>query len=175
MVSVLGSIDNAWKRDKITFVHHLVFTEDSILIFDLFDKKDLRKEMRQYLMSDPLTMLPGPTQNYAYMADSKQVYKEIIDQAIYNGKKIEDDIDSEISRQPPEFREVDYAGITEITLRQGKHLHLPKLIILSKEGKMEYNLMHNNYEKTAKLDDETFNSYKELIKKALGEKANIED
>ena len=175
MVTVLGSIDNAWKRDKVTYVHHLVYTADSILIFDLFDKKDLKREVRQFLMSDPLTLLPGPTQNYAMMVETKKAYREIIDQAIYDGNKIEKDIESEISRQPPEFREVDYAGISEITLRQGKHLHMPKLFISSKEGKIEYNLMHNNYEKKPYLDDETFNRYKELVTNALGEKVKVEN
>ena len=174
MVTVVGSIDNAWKRDKSTFVHHLIFTSDSILIFDLFDKKDVKKEIRSFLMSDPMTLIPGPTQSYAMMVESKKAYREIIGQAIYSGNRIEKEIDSEIARQPPEYKKVDYSGISEITLKQGKHLHLPKLIIISTEGKIEYNLMHNNYEKKAYIDEQTFNRYKDLMTEVLGEKATIE-
>jgi hypothetical protein len=174
MVTVVGSIDNAWKRDKSTFVHHLIFTSDSILMFDLFDKKDVKKEIRSFLMSDPMTLIPGPTQSYAMMVESKKAYREIIDQAIYSGNRIEKEIDSEIARQPPEYKKVDYSGISEITLKQGKHLHLPKLIIISTEGKIEYNLMHNNYEKKAYIDEQTFNRYKDLMTEVLGEKATIE-
>ena len=174
MVTVVGSIDNAWKRDKSTFVHHLIFTSDSILIFDLFNKKDVKKEIRQFLMSDPMTLIPGPTQSYAMMVESKKAYREIIGQAIYSGNRIEKEIDSEIARQPPEYKEIDYSGISEITLKQGKHLHLPKLIIISTEGKIEYNLMHNNYEKKAYIDEQTFNRYKDLMTEVLGEKATIE-
>ena len=108
------------------------------------------------------------------MVESKKAYREIIDQAIYSGNRIEKDIDTEIARKPPEYKEVDYSGISEIILKQGKHLHLPKLIIISTEGKIEYNLMHNSYEKKEYLDDETFNRYKDLVTEVLGEKATIE-
>ena len=143
-------------------------------MFDLFDKKDVKKEIRSFLMSDPMTLIPGPTQSYAMMVESKKAYREIIDQAIYSGNRIEKEIDSEIARQPPEYKKVDYSGISEITLKQGKHLHLPKLIIISTEGKIEYNLMHNNYEKKAYIDEQTFNRYKDLMTEVLGEKATIE-
>ncbi|MGC8505217.1 MAG: hypothetical protein ACP5NK_00695 [Thermoplasmata archaeon] len=39
MVEIIGSIDNAWKRGKTTNVHHLIFTSDSILSFDVLSKK----------------------------------------------------------------------------------------------------------------------------------------
>jgi hypothetical protein len=34
--------------------------------------------------------------------------------------------------------------------------------------------MHNNYEKKAYIDEQTFNRYKDLITEVLGEKATIE-
>lgn len=175
MVTVIGSIDNAWKRDKSTFVHHIIFTDGSILIFDLFNKMELKKEVRQFLMSDPMTFIPGPTQSYVIAVETKKAQKEIVEQAIYTGNRIEKEIDSEISRQPPEYKEVQYDRISEIILKQGKHLHAPKLFITSSDGKLEYNLMHNTYERRPYLDDETFNRYKELITRVLGEKATIKD
>ncbi len=174
MPSVIGSIDNAWKRGKTTYIHHLIFTEDSLLIFDIFHKKELRKEITQYLMSDPLTLAPfAGAQSYALYRDSKQINQHIISEAIDAGIQIEKNLDSEISREPPEFQRIGYAEIKSVTLGQGKHLELPFLTIQTDGENIKYHLMHNNYEKLAHLDDETFKKYADTLKNALGEKVEI--
>ena len=48
------------------------------------------------------------------------------------------------------------------------------MTIITDDGKIEYKLMHNNYEKLARLDDDTFNKYSELLTRAFADKAIIE-
>lgn len=176
MATIEGSIDNAWKRGKTTNIHHLVFMTDSLLIFDILNKKEIRKEVYQYLRSDPLTRIDlPPVDNYAFYRDSKVIHYQIINMAIEAGSQIDKNIDQEIAKVPPEYQRIDYAEIKEVSLRQGKHLGLPSLVISSAHGDAEYKLMHNNYEKLARLDDETFRRYSDLLTKVLGEKANIVD
>jgi hypothetical protein len=40
--------------------------------------------------------------------DTKVLHKEIVDQAIFDGIQIEKNIESEISKVPPEFQRIDY-------------------------------------------------------------------
>ena len=175
MVEIIGSIDNAWKRGKVTNVHHLIFTSDSILAFDVLSKKEMRTETRNYLMSDPLTLAPvTAVQSYGVMRDSKSIHMQIIGDAISAGNEIERNIDAEIAKEPPGFQRIDNDKIESIKLRQGEHLGLPSLTIITDDGKIEYKLMHNNYEKLARLDDDTFNKYSELLTRAFADKAIIE-
>ena len=108
------------------------------------------------------------------MRDSKSIHMEIIGDAISAGNEIERNIDAEIAKEPPGFQRIDYDKIESIKLRQGEHLGLPSLTIITDDGKIEYKLMHNNYEKLARLDDDTFNKYSELLTRAFADKAIIE-
>ncbi len=176
MTTVEGSIDNAWKHDKTTNIHHLVFTADSLLIFDVLNKREIRKEVYQYLRSDPLTLVPVPAaESYGLYRDSKTIHKQIIDMAIEAGNQIEKSIEAEIAKVPPGFQRIDYAEVKVITLRQGKHLGLPSLTISAANGDTEYKLMHNNYEKLAHLDEETFEKYSVLLTRVMGGRAKIEE
>ncbi|MCW6169314.1 MAG: hypothetical protein LVQ96_04340 [Thermoplasmatales archaeon] len=176
MVTILGSIDNAWKRGHTTNIHHLIFTEDSILIFDVMNKKYIRKETRDYLLSDPLTLVPNTAvESYGTYKDSKIIHKEIIDQAISDGLQIEKNIEGEITKNPPDFQQINYVDIKSITLSQGKFLELPSLDISTNSDNLKYKLMHNNYEKLAHLDEETFNKYTDTLKKAIGDRVKTLD
>ena len=106
--------------------------------------------------------------------DTKIIHKEIIDQAIFDGIQIEKNIESEISKVPPEFQRIDYLDIKSVTLSQGKFLELPSLDISTSSDNIKYKLMHNNYEKLARLDEETFNKYADTLKKAIGDRAKIQ-
>ncbi len=176
MITIEGSIDNAWKRGKITNIHHLIFLPDSLLIFDVLNKREIRKEVFQYLRSDPLTFAPvSAVQDVAFYRDNKQIHEQIINMAIEAGNQIEKNIDEEIAKIPPEYQRIDYAEIKYISLKQGKLLGLPMLEISASNGDTEYKLMHNNYEKLARLDDETFQRYSDLLTKTLGARAKIEE
>ena len=176
MITIEGSIDNAWKRGKITNIHHLIFLPDSLLIFDVLNKREIRKEVFQYLRSDPLTFAPvSAVQDVAFYRDNKQIHEQIINMAIEAGIQIEKNIDEEIAKIPPEYQRIDYAEIKYISLKQGKLLGLPMLQISASHGDTEYKLMHNNYEKLARLDDETFQRYSDLLTKTLGARAKIEE
>jgi hypothetical protein len=174
MTTIEGSIDNAWKRGKTTNIHHLIFLPDSLLIFDVLNKREIRKDVIQYLRSDPLTLAPiSAVQDVAFYRDSKQIHEQIINMAIEAGNQIEKNIDAEIAKVPPEFQRIDYAEIKYISLRQGKLMGLPLLEISASQGDTEYKLMHNNYEKMARLDDETFRRYSDLLTKVLGSRAKV--
>lgn len=174
MTTIEGSIDNAWKRSKITNIHHLIFLPDSLLIFDVLNKREIRKEVFQYLRSDPLTLAPiSAVQDAAFYRDNKQIHEQIINMAIDAGNQIEKNIDAEIAKIPPEYQRIDYAEIKYISLKQGKLLGLPLLEVSSSQGNLEYKLMHNNYEKLAHLDEETFRKYSDLLTKVLGERAKV--
>ena len=176
MTTIEGSIDNAWKRGKTTNIHHLIFLPDSLLIFDVLNKREIRKEVFQYLRSDPLTFAPvSAVQDVAFYRDNKQIHEQIINMAIEAGNQIEKNIDEEIAKIPPEYQRIDYAEIKYISLKQGKLLGLPMLEISASQGDTEYKLMHNNYEKMARLDDETFRRYSDLLTKVLGSRAKIEE
>ena len=176
MTTIEGSIDNAWKRGKTTNIHHLIFLPDSLLIFDVLNKREIRKEVFQYLRSDPLTFAPvSAVQDVAFYRDNKQIHEQIINMAIEAGNQIEKNIDEEIAKIPPEYQRIDYAEIKYISLKQGKLLGLPMLEISASNGDTEYKLMHNNYEKLARLDDETFQRYSDLLTKTLGARAKIEE
>ena len=176
MTTIEGSIDNAWKRGKTTNIHHLIFLPDSLLIFDVLNKREIRKEIFQYLISDPLTFAPvSAFQDVAFYRDNKQIHEQIINMAIEAGNQIEKNIDEEIAKIPPEYQRIDYAEIKYISLKQGKLLGLPMLEISASQGDTEYKLMHNNYEKMARLDDETFRRYSDLLTKVLGSRAKIEE
>jgi len=174
VTTILGSIDNAWKHGHTTNIHHLIFTEDALLIFDVLNKKNIRKEALDYLLTDPLTRTPSTAiGTYATYMDTKVLHKEIVDQAIFNGLQIEKNIESEISKVPPDFQRIDYLDIKSITLSQGKFLELPPLDISTNSDNIKYKLMHNYYEKLAHLDEETFNKYADTLKKAIAERAKI--
>ena len=174
MTTIEGSIDNAWKRGKTTNIHHLIFLPDSLLIFDVLNKREIRKDVIQYLRSDPLTLAPiSAVQDVAFYRDSKQIHEQIINMAIEAGNQIEKNIDAEIAKVPPEFQRIDYAEIRYISLKQGKLMGLPLLEISASQGDTEYKLMHNNYEKMARLDDETFRRYSDLLTKVLGSRAKV--
>ena len=176
MTTIEGSIDNAWKRGKTTNIHHLIFLPDSLLIFDVLNKREIRKEVFQYLRSDPLTFAPvSAVQDVAFYRDNKQIHEQIINMAIEAGNQIEKNIDEEIAKIPPEYQRIDYAEIKYISLKQGKLLGLPMLEISASQGDTEYKLMHNNYEKMARLDDETFRRYSDLLTKVLGSRAKVEE
>ncbi|EQB72776.1 MAG: hypothetical protein AMDU1_APLC00003G0003 [Thermoplasmatales archaeon A-plasma] len=176
MTTIEGSIDNAWKRGKTTNIHHLIFLPDSLLIFDVLNKREIRKDVIQYLRSDPLTLAPiSAVQDVAFYRDSKQIHEQIINMAIEAGNQIEKNIDAEIAKVPPEFQRIDYAEIRYISLKQGKLMGLPLLEISASQGDTEYKLMHNNYEKMARLDDETFQRYSDLLTKTLGARAKVEE
>ena len=176
MTTIEGSIDNAWKRGKTTNIHHLIFLPDSLLIFDVLNKREIRKDVIQYLRSDPLTLAPiSAVQDVAFYRDSKQIHEQIVNMAIEAGNQIEKNIDAEIAKVPPEFQRIDYAEIRYISLRQGKLMGLPLLEISVSLGDTEYKLMHNNYEKMARLDDETFRRYSDLLTKVLGSRAKVEE
>jgi hypothetical protein len=176
MTTIEGSIDNAWKRGKTTNIHHLIFLPDSLLIFDVLNKREIRKDVIQYLRSDPLTLAPiSAVQDVAFYRDSKQIHEQIINMAIEAGNQIEKNIDAEIAKVPPEFQRIDYAEIKYISLKQGKLMGLPLLEISASQGDTEYKLMHNNYEKLARLDDETFQRYSDLLTKTLGARAKVEE
>jgi hypothetical protein len=176
MTTIKGSIDNAWKRGKTTNIHHLIFLPDSLLIFDVLNKREIRKDVIQYLRSDPLTLAPiSAVQDVAFYRDSKQIHEQIINMAIEAGNQIEKNIDAEIAKVPPEFQRIDYAEIRYISLKQGKLMGLPLLEISASQGDTEYKLMHNNYEKMARLDDETFQRYFDLLTKTLGARAKVEE
>ena len=44
MTTIIGSIDNAWKHGHTTNIHHLIFIEDALLIFDVLNKKISEKK-----------------------------------------------------------------------------------------------------------------------------------
>ena len=107
--------------------------------------------------------------------DSKIIHKEIIDQAISEGLQIEKNIENEITKNPPDFQQINYVDIKSITLSQGKFLELPSLDISTNSDNIKYKLMHNNYEKLAHLDEETFNKYTDTLKKAIGDRVKTLD
>ncbi|MEM3676195.1 MAG: hypothetical protein QXV22_03965 [Thermoplasmataceae archaeon] len=83
IVSIIGSADNAWKRGNVTNLHHLVFTNSAILVFDVLSKKKIQKEARQYLRPDPLTRVPfGPASPYAMAHDSMAIHQQLAEEAI---------------------------------------------------------------------------------------------
>ena len=139
MTTIEGSIDNAWKRGKTTNIHHLIFLPDSLLIFDVLNKREIRKDVIQYLRSDPLTLAPiSAVQDVAFYRDSKQIHEQIINMAIEAGNLIEKNIDAEIAKVPPEFQRIDYSEIRYISLKQGKLMGLPLLEISASQGDTEY-------------------------------------
>jgi hypothetical protein len=175
VTTIIGSIDNAWKHGHTTNIHHLIFIEDALLIFDVLNKKNIRKEALNYLLTDPLTMTPSTAVGtYVTYMDTKVLHKEIVDQAIFGGIQIEKNIEGEISKVPPDFQRIDYLDLKSVTLSQGKFLELPSLDISTSSDNIKYKLMHNYYEKLAHLDEETFNKYADTLNKAIGDQAKIQ-
>ncbi|MGC8505216.1 MAG: hypothetical protein ACP5NK_00690 [Thermoplasmata archaeon] len=120
-------------------------------------------------------MAPIPAvQDYGLMGDYKSIHLEIVNDAIIAVGQIEKNINTEITKEPPDFQRMLYDEIESIRLRQGEHLRLPSLTIITNDGKIEYKLMHNYYEILARLDSDTFNKYSELLTKMFADKAIIE-
>ncbi len=173
-MNIIGSIDNAWQKSKITNVHHLIFTENEMFIFDVLNKRDIRSEVLEYLRSDPLTMAPiGAVQSYEDLRASKAIHMQIISEAISAGKDVEKNFEEQISKKPPNYREIKYDDISRVILKQGRHLELPSLTFNTAKGKEEFKLMHNNYEKTSKLDQQTFTNYRSTLERALQSKLSV--
>ena len=175
VTTIIGSIDNAWKHEHSTDIHHLIFTEKSVLIFGVLSKEYIKTEASHYLSTDPINSIPNVlTHRYALHRDSKNIDNEIVEQAIFRGTQIEKNLDSEIAKIPPAFREIDYTDITKIILSQGKFGESPSLSILTKKSKLKFRLMHNNYEGSSRIDEETFAKYADTLKKAIGDQAKIQ-
>ncbi|MEM3676196.1 MAG: hypothetical protein QXV22_03970 [Thermoplasmataceae archaeon] len=83
-------------------------------------------------------------------------------------------LESGLSKGFPEFQRIDYAEVDHVSSRQEKRLGIPTLHILARGKEIEYKPMHDKHAGIADLDDDSFSRYAQLITKAFGEKASVE-
>ena len=180
MADIVGSIDNAYQGRIGVRVYHLIFTTTTLYKFDVMNREDLSQYYKNYIKQNPIAVfgqngMIGPLGNYEYEQVVKQSHFQAVLEAEKIGLDIEKNLDKYLSENPGNFEAVDLSGVTKVSLIQGKDLRLPKLVIVSGSGEDEYKLMHNNFEKLAKLDDETITRYRSVLEKVFEERFSSED
>ncbi len=171
MVSIVGSIDNAgiWNTQ-----YHLIFTENEIFQCLVMTGKERVSDIYKAGMSNPKRMVPvaGQASNYSV---TKQEIQMIVDENIRRGKNLETNLEEKIRENPSAFQRIPYENINGAELANGSPLSLPHLLLKVGHKSLKFHLLHNNYQGRGKLDENTFNAYRETLSKALGEKLVIKE
>ncbi len=171
MINILGSIDNAAIWDT---QYYLIFTENEIFQFELMSGKEFRKDIFNKQMSNPYRMAPvaGQVSNYNITREDAE---QIVNKNIATGKSIEQNLDSIISEDLPEYKftPIRYNTIDKVELSNGTMIELPHLILHGKNEKIKFHLTRNNYQARGKLPDNIFSSYEETLKKAFGDMVDV--
>jgi hypothetical protein len=175
MADIIGSIDNAYQGKISVKVYHLIFTASTMYKCDVMDRKDLSQSYRNYLKQNPIARLGesgmmGPLGSYEYEQAVKQAHFQAVLEAEKIGLDLEKNLDSYLSENPGNFEAVDLSNITKVALIQGQDLKLPRLMLESFSGEDDYKLMHNNFEKLAKLDAGTIARYSSVLEKVFRER-----
>ena len=175
MAEIVGSIDNAYQGKISVKVYHLIFTASTMYKCNVMDRKDLSQSYRNYIKQNPIARLGesgmmGPLGSYEYEQDVKQAHFQGVLEAEKIGLDIEKNLDKYLSENPGSFEVVDLSSVTKVALIQGQDLKLPRLILESISGEDQYKLMHNNFEKLAKLDAGTIARYRSILEKVFEER-----
>lgn len=157
-MDVVGSIDNAGgmldSLGKQRF--HLIFTRTRLVIVT---PMDLRRAARENLQSSG-----------SFIQRDSMTRKNVIDILEEKGQEIEKNLDEYVTQNRDKVRIVDYDSISSVRLLKGNPFKLPSLIVRTDESEMYFNLQHDNYRGTGKLDSDVFERYLSVLKETLGDK-----
>lgn len=95
--------------------------------------------------------------------------KNLIDEAHSKGLEVEKNIDRLKSGQDDTII-IDYHDITSVKIDKGFAIKMPRLEITAEQYRFRFELAHDNYDGTGKLDSQVFESYHSTLRKALGDK-----
>ncbi|WP_393970682.1 hypothetical protein OXIME_000909 [Oxyplasma meridianum] len=141
---------------------------------EVVKKKELSKELRNYINTDPLAYDGKNKQrDYELISGNRKDQKKIIEEAEMRGMDMEKSLDSDMENDPDLFHVYPYNSIKKVSLILAKSGNSPKLLIDTSDKTLEYRLMHNSFESNAKLDEVTLSKYKSVLKKVMGEKFDI--
>ena len=167
-MDILGSIDNASLKSsegKKT-VCHIIVTSEKLIVVRVLDR---HKEIIEHPAEG--SNFGGGTRGSYFAAQMLQ--KQMIDDAYKRGKEIENNLDDYMKSNPEGLEMIPYDEITKAVLSKGTLFSLPGLKVFTNNGEFDFRLIHNNFAKSGKLDPETFSSYSDPLRKALGEKLEI--
>lgn len=175
MLDIVGSIDNAWRKDSHTEICHLVFMKDCLVEFKISESEELSDDIRSYLKEDPLKRETSSGFGYSMLTRDKEIQKKILEEAELKGMEMEKKMDSTDEDAPDQNMKMEYSSIENILLKNGTS-KTPSVLTVKTGGKsIDYMLMHNSYEGPEKLDAVTRSKYKAVLIKALGDKFRMEN
>jgi|ACXJ01.1.fsa_nt_gi hypothetical protein len=175
MLDIVGSIDNAWRKDSQTEICHLVFMKDRMVEFKISESEELSEDIRAYLKEDPLKEESSSGLRYTLLTRDKELQKKILEEAELKGMEMEKKMDSAEENGPGQNMSIEYSNIDNILLKNGTSKTPSVLTVKTKGEAVVYMLMHNSYEGAEKLDAVTRSKYKAVLSKALGEKFRLEN
>lgn len=150
MVHIRGSIDNASIGGDI---HHLVFTNEEILDFTV-----MKSDERNIIMINDLDSTKSPFRQYNKTRRERN-FKDVSDECLNRGKKIEQNIDSYFAEKPDGCASMSYTEITDFVLSGDSPFYLHSLSFRFKGSLIKYSLVFDG----GKIPEELLNSYKQTF------------
>lgn len=174
-MDILGSIDNASFRmaSKEGGIYHLIFTRSEVVAARVMDNSERRMRVmaaRTGTASTAVSMISpiaGTAMTYKPM---QRAMIDMIRDSEDRGRNIEADLEKYLDSKPDGLQKIDYAGISGVEFAKGSLFSLPHVVFSTDNSRMKFRLVHDNYHKAGKLNSDTYQSYRDVLKKAFEEK-----
>ncbi len=173
MQKIIGYIDNASSHRSY---FHLVFTTEYLYACEISNPTETRRafmgEMKanntgSALIESEFVPVVGL---YHYHNTLQRSVMDFLASNTAKGADIEANLDNYISNNPNRVRSFDYDQIESAEFKQGTDFKLPHLIIKTGEETLKFHLVHDNYHHAGKLQQDTYDRYRNTLTEALGPK-----
>lgn len=169
MERVIGGIDNAARKLNI---YHLVFTDSSLYICEVMSHMEKSHIVRSEVLSDPMRFAPG-IGSFENLNDMRNVQMDVLSRNLVQGAEIEKNLAGFVQSHQDLVTTYDLDTIDSVEFKPGTDFSLAHVIVNSGHSKLKFHLIHSNYEKAGKLDQETMDKYTGILQEALGDKLTL--
>ncbi len=173
-MEIIGSIDNAFHVGigHNSGVFHLIFTDHQFVAAQVMTAKERHKRMRiaQYTPLEAVSPMLGAVSTYKAVKNETMA---MLEDGMARGIEIEKNLDGYIGTSPAGLLTLDYEAIDNAEFKQGTNLSLASLELFTHGKKWKYHLIHNNFEKSGKLDEDTLQRYMNTLQNAFQEKLSV--
>lgn len=173
-MEILGSIDNAFHVGfgPKSGVFHLIFTTHKLIAAQVMNSR----ERRQRLMIAENTPLNAISPMLGAVSTYKEVKNEtmaMLEDGLGRGLDIEKNLGKYLETSHEGLITLNYEAVNRVEFRHGTKLRLASLEFSSNGRKWKYHLIHNNFQKSGKLDEDTLQKYTKILEMAFQEKLKI--
>lgn len=173
-MEILGSIDNAF---HVGFgnnggIFHLIFTNHQLIGAQVMTNREKIQRFR-VAQANPLMAVSPVIGDIATYKQVQQETMDILEDSLARGTDIEKDLDAYLKSDQKDCIILNYEDIDNVEFSQGTRISLAHVEFVAKGKKWKYHLNHNNFQKSGKLDVDTFDRYSSILQKVFQEKLTI--